>query len=109
MSQFGPSPVWHSSYEITLYRPATTPAVGVNFILAPNLVEYRLPRADSGNGRTRILSVSLKRGIGVRTTVLGYQHNGRTLDVSNLLTASIVATTLSVNGKDYVYYSLTEG
>jgi aconitate hydratase len=35
-----------------IYNPRNTPAVGVIFILAPNMEDF--PRADSGNDRTRI-------------------------------------------------------
>ncbi len=34
--QIGPKSVWHLSEKLSI-RPATTPAVGVNFILAPNM------------------------------------------------------------------------
>ncbi len=63
-----------------------------DFHLAPNLKPQKTSRADSGNGRTRILMCM--KCIGVRTRVLALIISGVILQWLNLSTASIVAPSL---------------
>lgn len=86
-----------------IYKAANTPAVGVNFIKRRTWNE--LPRTDSGNDRTRIpLRASQVLGRSYvsfwRSDGTGYHPVSKSLDSFNC------RSTLTVNGVDYVYYSL---